>query len=238
MVVLAIIAGLMYLGSSAIKWVTRSTLVENAQHLGALLRRSSQLAVEQGALHRLVIDLDAQTYRVEACEGGSAAISREPEPEVDRSADKRQAAIEEARRRLAGLPAGALPAGVDTSAEDMALALAGQLGARRVCTLTDGVTGDLDSKPLTGKIDTDRDVRIKAVWVQHLEDPVTSGLVAIHFFPLGSAEKAVIEVADDRGAFHVLVHGLTGRVEVRSEPLRDPEGFFLRDAEGNRVAPP
>jgi hypothetical protein len=70
------------------------------------------------------------------------------------------------------------------------------------------------------------------VWVQHLRDPVTSGMVAIHFFPLGSAEKAIVEIGDGSKTFSVVVWGLTGRVELQDGAIRDPDDFLYRDAEG------
>lgn len=239
-VVLAIVVGLAALTTGAVRAVRRSTLVDSANELAALMRRASQLAGETGKLHRLVLDLDGQSFRVEACEGGPAALSKAPEPKaVD--AEARKAAVEEARRRLASLPQGAIPASASDSAEasdDVALALANQLGARRTCQLADSYAGALDGRPLMGQLAGDRGVKLQKVWVQHLEDPVQAGLVAVHFFPLGSAEKAVVELADEDGPYQLLVHGLTGRIELRSDVLRDPEAFFLRDATGAKVEAP
>ena len=74
--------------------------------------------------------------------------------------------------------------------------------------------------------------------VQHLEEPVTEGEVSINFFPLGHAEKALLEVADDEGTqYTVLLHGLTGRVEVRDGEV-DPDKHMRRNAAGDEVDEP
>jgi hypothetical protein len=117
----------------------------------------------------------------------------------------------------------------------MALALAGQLAARRTCVVTTELFGDPDGKGAARQIDPARSAKVRQVFVQHLERPVSSGLVAIHFFALGSAEKAVIEIADGDHTYAVLVHGLTGRIEVRDGMLKDPDAFLFRDATGERT---
>ena len=64
----------------------------------------------------------------------------------------------------------------------------------------------------------------------------TKGQVAIYFFPTGSAEKAVVEITDGSETFTVLVHGLTGRVELKDGALRDVDDHMLRNAMGDKDA--
>jgi type II secretory pathway pseudopilin PulG len=233
-VVLIIIAGLMYLGAMAASRLTRSRLNDDTTSLASVIRRSGQLAAETGLLHRVVLDLDAGTYRVEVCEGGPASIAKNPE-QADQvlSVDQKRTALEDAQRRLQSVPQNMLPQGDEESGQDMALALANQLGARRTCSLAAAESGKFDNKDLMLTISPG--VKIRSVWVQHLEEPVSSGLVALHFFPVGSAEKAIVELGDDDDAFSILIHGLTGRVEVRDSPVDRPEDFFLRDVNGDAV---
>jgi hypothetical protein len=78
---------------------------------------------------------------------------------------------------------------------------------------------------LAGMLDPDRGIKVREVWVQHLEESVTSGQVSISFFPLGWAEMAIVEVADgDGNAFSVLVYGLTGRVRAARREGLSPRG--------------
>jgi hypothetical protein len=215
--------------------LSRSRLNDDTTAMAGLARRASQLATETGKMHRLVLDLDGGTYRIEICDGGPAAIEKNPKLLRVMSQDEKRAALEEARRKLQSMPQNMMPQGNTDEAqgEAMALALAGDLQAARTCTLAAGESGRFDSKDLVFPMSGG--VKIRSVWVQHLEDPVSSGLVAIHFFPIGSAEKAIIELADDEESFSILIHGLTGRVEVRDSAVQRPEDFFLRDVNGDEV---
>src|SRR5215470_12810836 len=69
MIVLAIIGGLFFVVRSGFRVLTRADLVEDSTELTAVLRRASELAVEHGELHRVVLDLENQVYAVEVCQG-------------------------------------------------------------------------------------------------------------------------------------------------------------------------
>jgi type II secretory pathway pseudopilin PulG len=244
-IVIALIGLVSYLGVGAIRWLRGANAVETTVEMAAVMRRTSQLAQTSGELYRVVFDLgasdkDPQSYRVEVCSGGPAALSKVPEP-PEQSEEAKKRAVEDAKQRLSTMaPQGALPTGGgedEGRAEEMALALAGQLGARRMCTVSVELFGDPDGKGAVRPVLTERGARIRQVWVQHLEEPVSHGLVAVYFFPSGSAEKAILEVGDGRNTFTLLVYGLTGRVEVRDGALRDPDDFLLRDATGEEVEP-
>jgi len=234
-IVLAIIGLLSYLSVGAIRWLRGANAVDASVELTGVMRRTTQLASASGQLYRIVFDLDAQTYRVEVCEGGPAAISKDPEQKpVESSPEAKQRAVEDAKQRLASMPQSVTPpAGAsDADAEAMALALTGQLAARRTCTVSPDFTGDPNGKPGVRAIDPNRSAKLKSVYVQHLRDPVTTGLVAVHFFPLGSAEKAIVEIGDGSKTFSVVVWGLTGRVELQDGAIAQPDQFLYRDAEG------
>src|SRR3569623_309780 len=86
MVVLAIIGGAAFLMRTGFRAFTKADLVEDSTALSAVLKRASQLAVEHGELHRVVLDFDKGVYSVEICEG-ELAIHR------DESVTKGQVAI-------------------------------------------------------------------------------------------------------------------------------------------------
>ena len=88
MIVLAIIGGAAFLVRSGFRMVTKADLVENSTELTAMMRRASQLAIEHGELHRVVIDLDKGIYVVEVCQG-QTAIMRNEQLRVDEQAKKR-----------------------------------------------------------------------------------------------------------------------------------------------------
>ena len=232
MVVLAIVGGLFYVVRSGFRLVTKADLVEDATELTAVLRRASQLAVEHGELHRVVLDLDAQGFVVEVCQG-AVGIARNELLKADDDATKR--ALEKGRQQLAGLPPDALATGDPDEATRRAAALAGHHVADRTCKPADNsVTGDSNGKGWVRKLRKDKGVKFKEIWVAHRDDSATKGQVAIYFFPLGGAEKAVIELTDGSEVFTVLVFGLSGRVELRDGTLRDVNDHMLKNAMGDR----
>jgi len=121
-----------------------------------------------------------------------------------------------------------------------AAAIAGvRVGTAR-CGVATGSGGDVgncaDRKTRNvHKLSGQGGISIRAVHVAHLSEPVKAGEVSIHFFPLGQAEKAMVELADrDGDQFTVLLHGLTGRVEVRDGEI-DVDRHMRRNAAGDEV---
>src|SRR5258705_822523 len=100
LVVLAIIVLLLYGGGLALSKVTEADLVDDTLELASVLRRTNQLAVETGQLHRVVFDFEHGAYDVEVCQGSGTLMRG---PDADRVADPRkvQDQIEAARQRLA-----------------------------------------------------------------------------------------------------------------------------------------
>src|SRR5678815_2695319 len=62
MIVLAVIGGLFFIVRTGFRVLTRADLVEDSTELTAVMRRASQIAVEHGELHRVVLDLESQAY--------------------------------------------------------------------------------------------------------------------------------------------------------------------------------
>ena len=107
---------------------------------------------------------------------------------------------------------------------------------RRCKPATDSLTGDADGKGWARKLRKDKGIKFKQVWVQHRDEVVTKGQVAIYFFPIGSSEKAVVELTDGEDVFTVKVFGLTGRVELHDGALRDVDDHMLKNVMGDKDA--
>jgi hypothetical protein len=125
----------------------------------------------------------------------------------------------------------------------MAMALAGRDVGGKVCYPVDKLPselaqlGEVRSFDSTGRelrraINRDRGVKVREVWVQHLEESVTGGQVSISFFPMGWAEKAIITLGDGRTTYAIYLYGLTGRVEIKDGEPRNPDDHLLRNAKG------
>jgi hypothetical protein len=192
---------------------------------------------------RLVLDFDKEAYWVEACVGDPGLRRAKEEEAVDEAAQKK--ALEAAQQRLASLPAGGLPADGGDDRTRMVTALAGKQVGGRVCHELGGpatpdlaglISLDAEGRDLKRRLNTGRGVKLREVWVQHLEGSVTTGQVSVTFFPLGWAEKAIIELGDDdEHAYSLLIYGATGRVEIREGTLNNPDDHMLRDAKGERL---
>lgn len=100
MIVLAILGAGIFLVRSGFRMLTRADLVDNSTELAAVLKRTGQLAIEKGEMHRVLFDVDKQIYAVEACQG-AAAIQRNEKIRPDEEETKR--AIEKGKERMKGV---------------------------------------------------------------------------------------------------------------------------------------
>jgi prepilin-type N-terminal cleavage/methylation domain-containing protein len=234
MIVLAIIGAAMVLVRSGFRMITKADLVENSTELSAIMRRASSLAVEHNALHRVTIDLDKGTYVVEVCTGATA-IQRNENVRPDEEEKKR--ALQKGKNQLLGMPADALQIGDPEEATKRATALAGHHINDRACVpATDTISGDAEGKGWSRKLRDDKGIKFKEIWVQHRDESVTKGQVAVYFFANGTSEKAVVETTDGSEIFSVLVYGLTGRVELKDGVLADVNDHMMRNAIGDKDA--
>ncbi|HEY5947248.1 MAG TPA: hypothetical protein VIV40_17210 [Kofleriaceae bacterium] len=131
----------------------------------------------------------------------------------------------------------------DTMASDpdaatkQALSIAGHHIADRMCAPVDDPSSDAEGKGWVRTLRANKGIKFKEIWVQHRDESVSKGQVAIYFFPTGSAEKAVVEITDGSETFTVLVSGLTGRIELRDGTLQDVNEHMMRNALGDKDKP-
>jgi len=251
LIVLAVMGLLLFLGRYTVNAVSKSALRSGTVEIAAALKSARNLAAQSGMHHRVLFNLEQQTYQIEVC----------PDPiQLHRGAEEEEKPDQEALQRLAEQPnpmagkpemqaglGGALGEVSAAESPEQALKAAAALAGIRVgtarCGLAAASGGDVANfkepqAPNTHRVATGEGIAIRRIHVQHLEDPVGKGEVSIHFFPLGQAEKAMIELVDrDGDQFSVLLHGLTGRVEVRDGEI-DPDMHMRRDAAGDEVDEP
>ena len=233
---IAIIAVMFAVVSFGVTKVNKTELRDNTLRVTSSLRAAYNMATLSAVHHRVVIDLDEQIYRIEACPGNLRLYRTEveeviPDPE----------ALEELVRKVKEK---AEQAATNTILPDLgqtespealleaAAALEGvQVGTAR-CSLPTLPTGDADGRGAIRKMESEK-VRIRRVHVSHLEDPIDSGSVSINFFPMGSAQKAVIEVGPkEETEYYLLVHRLTGVIEIKQGDY-DPEDHMRRNGAGD-----
>lgn len=239
LIVLAVVGLLTVIGYMGVRYVSKSDLREDAGQVAATLRNGYRMATETGLHHRVVFDLDEQTFRIETCEGEVLLRRAEEEQMVMHEGDEEDLEMPPELERL--INSGSQQPGMEPILDQettarIAQALRESNIAKPVCALSTLPNGDADGRANMRQIRTWRGLKIRRVFVQHLEEPALEGEVTVNFFPLGWAEKAIVEVADDDGdQFTILVHGLTGRIEIRDGELRSPDDHMLRDATGERT---
>lgn len=234
MIVLAIIGGSFVLVRSGFRMITKADLVENSTELSAILKRADQLAIEHAAMHRVVFDLDKQAYVVEVCQGETGIVRNEA---VRPDEDAKKRALSRGKDKLLGLPTDVT---TQTDPEENvrhALAVAGQHVSDRTCMpATDAISGDSTGKGWARALRANKGIKFKDIYVQHRDEPVTKGQVALYFWPNGSSEKAVLELTDGSETFSVLVYGVSGRVELKDGALKDVNDHMLKNVMGDREA--
>jgi type II secretory pathway pseudopilin PulG len=241
MIVIAIIGIGLVLMRSGFRGITKADLVEDAEEMAAMLRRASLLAIEKGEQHRVVIDMEKGVYRIDVCQGPATLARNE---EVSNDEEKTKRAIDKGTEKLRDLPSDALAVGDPDEAQRRAKAIAGHHIADRTCApAVEGMSGvnhnvkkayvQVGNQPADWirNLNIPVGIKFQEIWVQHKNDSTKKGEVAIYFWPNGSAEKAVIELANnDNDVRTIMVHGLTGRIQQKSGKLEDIDSHMLRNA--------
>jgi len=247
MIVLVVIGVIFGFALKGLGKVSKTKLREDSMKVAATLRTAYNMAAETGQHHRVVFDLEQQVYRIEACVGQMKLVRTDEEetPDEDKL-EELEEKIENAREQMQNAQPGTLApntsdmvpeiVGADSpeAAADAAAALAGvRIGAAR-CRSPQTPDGKPDKRGEPEQLEAGRGILIRRIYVSHLRDPVKNSLVSINFFPLGTAEKAVIEIVNQEGdQYSLLVSRMTGRVEFRDGEI-DVDDFMFRDGAGDR----
>lgn len=245
MVVMAIAGLMMTLGYRALQNVRSSDLRGEANKVLAVLRMAYNGSNATGRHVRVVFDLDEQKFWMEQCEGDARLQQREDrEDEVD--TEKLEELGEKVTRaqeqtRQSGVTTDQLGQVLQASSPEKAVEAAAAIEGLRLGSATCKPTADpmLEDRnkreeiPI-GVVRQDLDVKLRQIWVKHLIEPAQEGKVTVNFFPLGFAERAIIEIGSSDGElFSLLVHATTGKVEIRQGAVDDPNDFMMRNAVGD-----
>ena len=232
MITLVVVGFIMLIGYNAVLYVTGSALREGTTELAQVLRAAHNMATTTGKHHRVVLDLDEQTYRIESCEGDIRLRFAEKEEVVEEGEAK---SLDDIRQTLrdSSIPPEVASAASPEEAAKMAEAITGTRIGTAICKPPELPTGDRDGRGAQRKLGEGLEVR--RLFVQHLEGEQATGIVHINFFPVGRGEKALIEIGDERDkAFTILVHAFSGRIEFRDGRV-DEDEFMFRRADGERI---
>lgn len=187
-----------------------------ATKLAAAIRYSYDRAITTGAFYRLHINLDEQSYRLERSEtrvllSGTKETGNHRGRGEDRDVLDRAEEAAENRSQPSGLPPELLPP-----------------PSPRRPKFAEYKDSALPRVKL-GR------VRILDIYTPRQPEPYSAGHAYLHFFPDGHTERAIIHLGtdpEDEDQYSLIVHGLTGRVEVRPGRVPPPPDFESRDSRG------
>ena len=160
-----------------------------------LIREVYARTALSGVSHRLVMDMDRSVYWVEQTEGKVLLAERAQE-----LSNEGKAALDIIDERVADLEAD----DDDPKASTMLKLLKGPAWNR------------VDSE-MGQERQMHPDVRFAGIWVDHLAERAKSGQVALHFYPGGYSQDALISLTDDEDADRVYtlnIQALTGSVFI------------------------
>jgi general secretion pathway protein H len=205
MVALAIVTLILGGATLGIRGLVKSELRGAAGRLSAAIRYSYDKAIATGSYYRLHFDLDERTYRLEKAEGRfvlSAETKRVGRGGRGLDQDKEDQEEERDEARKSGLSPELLPPPSPRRARFSAFK-------------------DSNVKPTKlGR------VRVLDVRTKRQDEPFSAGHAYLHFFPDGHTERAVIHLGTDSrdpdDQYTLVVHALTGRVEVRAGRYEPP----------------
>lgn len=193
--------------------LTRTNLKSGANKLAAAARFAHYRAIIHGRTVRIVFDLPGNTFSLEEAHG-KVALAHADDERRGESTDA------DGNEIVAVDPWAAARNRVEE-------ALKPTYGASPFGPLTSS-TGKTMSR--YQNVSLGRRVQVVKLIVPHHSEPVEHGKAAVHFFPGGVTEHAVIQVSDGADSvFSVEIHPLTGRGRIYAEAyepralLGDPE---------------
>jgi type II secretory pathway pseudopilin PulG len=220
--VIALLSGALTIGYQRLPG---TALKREAVKMAGLLRTAYDRATASGAHHRVVINLEEGTYNIERCEGKVQVRKvRDLQEEVERT---RLEAEKSARLANTQDPSELL----DTIVADAGQKLGGSAGG-----------GGAQCQPIRGpmgkkqKLGGRPQVTFSKIHVAHLEQPAVDGEVSINFFPLGTAERAVIVLGvGEEAHFSIAVRPLSGRIDMQQGEWREVEEAVREDGAGEQI---
>jgi prepilin-type N-terminal cleavage/methylation domain-containing protein len=196
----------------SISAVTSAQLKKTTGMIQGLMRDTYTRAALSGNAHRVVFDMEAETYWVEMTEGG--VVMPRGKLELTREG---LAFLDPVDERLEGIEA-------DTDDEEDRTRI--QLFKPKSWTPVPFPGDDRLDEVRPAKLPSD--IWFTSIWVDHLAEAAKGGQVAVHFYPGGYTQEAFITIADDEkgeDALTLVTNPLTGEVYVETEIPEIPKEY-------------
>lgn len=226
---MAIFALVMGLGTRGFRALAKSDLRASSAQLSGAVRYLFDRASTTGKIHRLVLDLTDGKYWAEISDD-RFYIPREAETEQAlRAREEKEAEQEEDAQKKREAKAKLAERTGASSSFDLSKLEMGDFQPKRARF---AAFKEVALKPVELK-----KVKLYSVYTPRVTDPITAGRAYIYFFPFGQTEPAIITLSDkkDESFYSLVVHPITGRVQIRSELVNPPATNDQYDDQGNRV---
>jgi general secretion pathway protein H len=223
LVVITIVGLMMGASVYSFRAVTKSELRGSASKLAGAIRYCFDRSVTTGSYYRIVLDLDGNKYWAERSdERMYLTRGKENSPGRGQAFD---VAADEAKRSEE-----------EKKFDEQLQSLAGTAAII-----------DPPPRPKRAKFQTFKDAtlpqvklgraRLTDVLTPRQPEPYSKGRAYLYFFPDGHTENAIVRLSDGDSWYSLVIHPLTGRVEVRPEKVETRSDFGERDEEGRNVVP-
>jgi len=221
MVVVAIVGLLLGASVYGFRSIAKSDLRSSSAKLAGAIRYCFDRSITTGSYFRIVLDLDTNKYWAERSEERAyLTAGKENAPGRGQALD---VAAEERKRDED-----------DAKLQELSTSVGGAM-----------VQLDPPPKPKRAKFQTFKDstlpqVQLKRaklfdVYTPRQREPYLKGRAYLYFFPDGHTERAIVRINDGDDFYSLVIHPLTGRVEVMSGKVDIPREFGERDDEGKEV---
>jgi general secretion pathway protein H len=225
LIVMAVIALVLMSAVRGMRSLANSDLRAASTRMAGAIRYLFDRASATGRIHRLVIDFEAQKFWAEVSDD-RFVIARDRETAESREKEAEQIAREEEeeKRKAENQKLGA-------SQYDISQYQPQEFRPKRAHF---AAFKEVAVKAITLK----GKAKVASLYTPRLAEPLSNGRGYIYFFPLGQTEPALVHLSDidERKFYSLVVHPLTGRVQVLNEYIQPPvdERF---DDEGTRIEP-
>jgi len=221
MVVVAIVGLLLGASVYGFRSIAKSDLRSSSAKLAGAIRYCFDRSVTTGAYFRLVLDIDGNKYWAERSDDRTyLTAGKENSPGKGEALDVK--ALEQKQ------------AEDDAKLQEMATSVGGQM-----------VNLDPPPKPKRAKFQTFKDTTLPQVkltrakmfdvYTPRQREPYVKGRAYLYFFPDGHTERAIVRMHDGDDFYSLVIHPLTGRVEVLSGKVDIPRDFGERDEENKDI---
>jgi prepilin-type N-terminal cleavage/methylation domain-containing protein len=223
LIVMVLLGLVMAVAVRGIRSMAKSDMRTSAVKMAGAIRYLFDRASTTGRIHRLVIDFEEHKYWAEVSDD-RFYMPRERETDETRQAEAEAVAEEEeaAKKKEEEAQSGAAP-GYDMSRyqpEEWKTKRARFSSFKEMAVKPAAIKG----------------AKLYGVFTPRLATPVNSGRGYIYFFPLGMTEAAQVYLSDEdeKTFYSLVVHPLTGRVQIYNKYI-DPPVEEQFDDEGNRI---